>query len=75
MKDSVLMYNLLWKSHKSCIALMQSEFFHPESGVFRRGKFDIICTVEEDRIMFEGLNLSGDIESRVIVHQDKGVLI
>lgn len=74
MNDSVLMYDLVWKSHTACLALYKSEFFHPKSGIFKRGAFEISVTVEEDQITYEGLNLDGEVESRIIVHKHRGVL-
>ena len=57
----------MFKSDEACDVLYKSEYFHPKSGEFKRGKFTIVCTVEDGGIWYEGLDLDGNVESREFV--------
>ena len=51
--DSILMYDLSWKSVSACAELWKSEFFFPRSTTFKRGNIEIKAEVSNDGLYYE----------------------
>jgi hypothetical protein len=51
--DSILMYDLAWKSETACAELFKSEYFKPKNITFKRSETEIKAVVEEKGIYFE----------------------
>jgi hypothetical protein len=71
MTNSILLYDLAYKSKEACAELWKAEYFRPENGEFKRGTSTIEAKVLEKGIYYE-TKQNGNIVGTLYINR-KGV--